>query len=371
MKASQPSPTLLTQPPAAPRAGFTLIEFVAVLAILSIGAAFVASSMVGRLKRATRQSDAISITTMTDAVRTRVLRTQVIPSAAEIPQTIADELSLPLSRVQASLAGFQRVFLSDPSLQIGSPTGTVFSLPYQQSVRGSIQPASARILMISSLASPIPVSAPASLATFTSLWSHAAGTIPSSWTSWRGDAEDLRMGRLDLRGLFHRVVFNNLDPINAATYSLGATTNSLTLAVGQRLEAYLLTDSALNLHLADSSVQAREFLRADTSYIFENGRWSRDITYGAGPPLGTFGQLVANFLDSEPAESARFGASPQAVIEEFFTYLYTYGMWAAGKPPDFLPFETGGSTSEQQIPQFRSLKDSQARLDSFAGNLID
>jgi len=353
------------------RNAFTLIELVAVLGILSVVAGLLASSLIGRLKRATRESDSISVAAMTEALRIRILRAQSIPAAAGIPAAIAEELALPLSRVQASLAGYPRVFLIDPNLQLGAPTGITFTLPFTQTARGSIEPVSPRFMILSSLGDTIPVSSPTTTGTFTSLWNHASGSIPASWNSWKGEADDLRFGRLDFRSLFHRVVFNNLDPVNTATYSVGETTNTVSLSVGQRVETWFLSGSAINLHLASSAVQTREFLRTDSSYIFENGRWSRDLMYGVQPPLGAFGLLVQDFLDSPIPPDAKFGASPQAVIEEFFTYMYTYGIWATGIAPDVPPFETGGSTSEQQVPAFRSLKDAQARLDSYAGNLID
>lgn len=359
-------------PPARTRTkGFTLIELVAVLTVMAVMLTMLATSLMGRLQEATRESDTISISTMTEALRTRILRSQVIPSVTDMPHAIAEELSLPAGRVQNSLAGYSRVFLIDPTLEIGAPTSLVRTLPYHQSVYGSVEPLNPRFIVLSSLGGAIPLSNSVSTATFTSLWENASGTLPAGWTGWKSSSEDLALGRLDFRGLFHRVVFNNLDPANAATYSIGATTNSLTLEVGQRFETWFLSATAINLHFADLNLQAREFLEADTSYVFENGRWSRDITYGIQPPLGPFGQLVDNFLQSQAPEGAQFGATPQAVIEELFSYLYTYGFWASGQPPDILPFETGGSSSEQQIPAFRNLKDCQARLDSYAGNLID
>jgi type II secretory pathway pseudopilin PulG len=353
------------------RSAFTLIEFIGVLAILAIVAGVFATSLVGRFKRASRESDGTSVSTMTEALRTRILRTQFIPALNDIPQAIAEELSVPVSKVQASLAGFPRVFLIDPALQLGSPTGGTRTLPFLQTVRGSIEPVSPRFMFISSLASALPVTNPVSSSTFTSLWGNAAGTIPSGWTTWKGESDDLRFGRIDFRSLFHRVVFNNLDPANLATYSISSPTNSLSIPVGQRFHTFFLATSALNLHFADGAVQTREFIRADTSFIFENGRWSRDITYGSQPPLGEFGQLVENFLQSEIPDDAKFGATPQAVVEEFFTYMYTYGVWASGAAPNAAPFETGGSTSEQQIPQYRVLKDCQSRIKSFCKNLID
>ncbi|MGE3312955.1 MAG: type II secretion system protein, partial [Limisphaerales bacterium] len=357
--------------PRRPQSGFTLIEFVGVLAVLSLVAGLLATNLVGRLKRATRDSDAASVSAMTDALRTRILRTGSIPAAADLPQAIANELSLPLSRVQSSLAGFNRVFLVDPSLQIGSPTGSVFTLPFQQTVRGSIQPVTPRFMILSSLSDPIPVAGPVSSATFTSLWNNAAGSIPASWNSWKGESDDLRLGRLDFRSLFHRVVLNNLDPANAAIYSIASPTNSFAIPIGQRVETWFLATSPLNLHFADGAIQIREFVRADTSLVFENGRWSRDVTHGAQPALGAFGQLVKNFVESPIPEDAKFGASPQAVIEEFFTYMFTYGIWATPLPPDYTSFDKGGSNSDQQVPEYRVLKDCQARLDSFTSNLID
>ena len=86
--------------------------------------------------------------------------------------------------------------------------------------------------------------------------------------------------------------------------------------------------------------------------------------------MSGFGALVEQFRNCATPADARYGASPQAVVEEFFTYLYSYGVWAGGSGAAVPPFATGGSGTGQQAPTYQVLKDCQTRLGQFSGNLI-
>lgn len=387
--------------------GFTLLEFIAVLAILVFLATVVGLNVLERMKRAARQAEAISMETMVGALRTNILRTKQIPTAANWPQAIANELGVPVSRVQKTRPGFNRLFREDPNLQIGAATNLIRRLPFTQTANGSIEPVNPRLVMASTLGGALP-SVPTTTTAFNELWATARNAVPATWTSWRGPADDLRIERLDLRGLFCRVVLNNLDPLSVAPYSIGIGASAASpppmseftmmglvapmvgepppvggggggsggsglvkIPSGGRFEAWFLATTALNLHYADESLQAREFLRDDVSYVFENGRWSRYLNYGKRPPLSGFGLLVEQFRTSALPTAPKFGANQQAVVEELFTYLYTYGMWAAGNPPLTAPFEVGGSTSAQQVPAYQALLDCQKRLEIITANLIN
>jgi hypothetical protein len=106
-------------------------------------------------------------------------------------------------------------------------------------------------------------------------------------------------------------------------------------------------------------MQARDILRSDISYVFENGRWSRYLNYGRRPPLATFAALIEQFRNSPAPASAQGGATPQDVVQEFLVYLSTYAMWSSGGSA----FATGDSTTISAALQ--ALRDSQARLDTY------
>lgn len=356
---------------------FTLLEMIAVLTVIVLLASAVALNVLENLRWTARSADRIELQTMTEALKDHILRTHRIPPASEWPDAIAQELSVPVGRVLKSAGAQSRLFLEDPDLEIGSPAiaANLRKLPYTQGGAGSVPPSQPRLTFLSSLGNPIP-SVPATASAFLGIWNTAPGQLPSGWSAGNGDAEDLAIERLDLRSLFVRVVLSNVDPGNAAPYSLQGTDSApgsaiISIPTGNRVETWLFLGTVVNLHYANQSLQAREVLREDISYIFENGRWNRYLNYGWRPPLSGFGLLAEQFRTAPLPADPKFGATPQAVVEEVFTYLYTYGVWATGTPPSAAPFETGGSTSSQQIPAYQVLLDAQKRLEIIAGNLIN
>jgi prepilin-type N-terminal cleavage/methylation domain-containing protein len=350
--------------------GFTMVELIGVIAIAAILASMVSLNVVSHMKNAARQTEASNIETLRDALRDYILRTRQIPAATNWPAAIADEMGVPLSHVLQTRLGYARVFRDDPILEIGAATSVVRKLPYFQGMTGSVEPVSPRALLISTLGAPLPSLSQQSNV-FNELWATTARSVPASWSAWKASGEDLWIERMDLGGLFHRVVLNNVDPDRAAPYGVNGAIGVRTIASGQRFEAWYLETTAMKLYLADGSLQAEEFVREDVSYIFENGRWNRYTNYGPRPPLAGFGLLAEEFRLSPVPPGNKFGASPQAVIDEVFTYLFTYGIWATGQPPDIPPFDPGGSNSERQVPSYRVTLDAQARLDSISYNLIN
>ena len=131
-------------------------------------------------------------------------------------------------------------------------------------------------------------------------------------------------------------------------------------------QAWYLHGTAINLHFNDSSVQGREFITDDVSYTYENGRWGRYLIYGWQNVSGAFGVLVDQFLatSAPPPYADQFGATQQAIANEMYAYLWTYGVWATNG------WFKGGSSSSQQGPDYRGLSEDQARLNSFSYNIL-
>ncbi|MBL9135023.1 MAG: type II secretion system protein [Verrucomicrobiales bacterium] len=409
-----------------PPAGFTLIEMIAVLAIVTILVAVATLNVIGQMKQAARKTEAQSMESMREALRSYILRNKHIPAPADWPKAIAAELGVPLERVTKTRIGYPRFFCEDPTLDIGASTNGTRKLPYVQGATGSVEPLNPRLTFVSTLGTNLPSIATNQSAAFNDIWATIASGVPSSWTTWGASGEDLWIQRLDLRSLFRRVVFNNLDPDHQAPYSIQHGSTSLSqwevsedpnlpkpvieayagldrmpdflmmalvpppvtppaspppplvppsstvrIASGQRLETWFLETTPIRLLFADESVQAEEFLREDVSYVFENGRWSRYTNYGPRPPLSGFGLLAEQFRTSPLPPGNKFGSNPQAVIEEVFTYLYTYGVWATGNPPSIAPFDPGGSNADQQVPSYQTLLDAQKRLEAISANLVN
>jgi hypothetical protein len=65
-------------------------------------------------------------------------------------------MSLPTSAISTNSRRYARAFLIDPNLRVGTNGGA--PLPYVQDANGSINPVSARVMIVSSLAQALPVS---------------------------------------------------------------------------------------------------------------------------------------------------------------------------------------------------------------------
>ncbi|MCK6500498.1 MAG: type II secretion system GspH family protein, partial [Nitrospira sp.] len=217
---SRSSPPAHGAPGRSPQAGFTLIEMIAVLAVITILVAVATLNVISQMRQAARKTESQSMESMRDALRAYILRNKFIPAPADWPKAIAAELGVPLERVTKTRIGYPRFFCEDPTLDIGASTNGTRKLPYVQGATGSVEPLNPRLTFVSTLGTNLPAIATNQSAVFNDIWATTANTVPSTWTGWGASGEDLWIQRLDLRSLFRRVVFNNLDPDHQAPYSI-------------------------------------------------------------------------------------------------------------------------------------------------------
>lgn len=326
-----------------PAAAFTLLETVGVLAILAILAAVVAENVLTRMRNANRAAEGMSLTTLTGTLRTSIIQSKSLPAAANWAQAVASYLSLPINQVTATASGNPRLFLSDPNFQVG--TNSALGLPYTQTQAGSLRPVSSRIVIVSSVGTALPPLAN-NTSSFSNIWNTLPNGVPAGWPSfWANNGPDLRIVRLDLGTLFHRVILQNLDLYNPAPYSI-ETTNTLTaVPTGGRQEMWFIHSTVINFHFNDNTLEAREPIVADVSYTYENGHWGRYVLYG--PMSGTsslslsatwFGQMANSFLAAPaPPGSPNLYSDQQWVIDNMYSFLYDFGQWSlanfSGGPP--------------------------------------
>ncbi|MCB1125960.1 MAG: type II secretion system protein [Verrucomicrobiae bacterium] len=340
--------------------GFTLLEILGVLAVIAILGVFVAQSAIVRMRDEARRSEHLSLVNMSQALRDAVPRQRGLPAAVGLSDLVALELQIPPDRAEETPQGHRRRFLLDPALRLG--TNINLTAPYTQSAAGSLQPVSPRGMIVSCLARDVP-----SDLNFDTVWDLAKGTVPAGMNV---DAEDFFVQRLDLRGVFHRLILNNVDRDHVGLYAIDGFGHQW-VEVGTRREAWFFHGTTVTLYYANGDLQAREVLMEDTSYVHEHGQWGRQVIYGGRPAAGSFGELVEAFLNAPPPSDPKFGANQQAVIDEFYEYMWTYAIWAMGSPPAVAQFEKGGTTSDTQVPPFRILNDCDARMAAFTNNLID
>lgn len=320
-------------------AGFSMVEMLGVVTVMAILSAIIAVSALNSIKVRRRDAESLSMTSIASTLKTTVLRTKYIPAATNWATTLASYMAEPVNKLSTTAAGNTRVLLVDPALRLGTNASSV--LPFTQTRAGTIQPsAHARVVLISSIAGPLPTIASDSN-TFTSIWSVPPDGVPEGWSDFSGRGKDLRFVRLDLRNLFSRVVLENLDYFRSAPYSV-ETTNTLTsVPAGSRAELWLLNTTVMNFHFDDlgKTVQGREYITEDVSYTYENGRWGRYVRYGLNRNTGWFGEMVDRFLAApRPTWDTRRFASQQWAIEAMYVYLWNFGQWSLDAFPSGPPW---------------------------------
>jgi type II secretory pathway pseudopilin PulG len=346
--------------------GYTLIEVVGVMAVIAILVAIMAPSMIQRIDRAAQERDAADLKTISDALVQGILRNQTVPSETTWVQVVANELAQAPNHISANARGRQRVYLIDPSLRLGAPNGT---LPYTQTTNGSIRPASPRLMILSSLSATVPVaSGMPTQAQFNNIWNAAEGTVPEGWTSWGGRADDLNVERVNLDPLFHRLILNNVDQNGTPSVSLDGSGLIAVSTNNPSLNAYYLDGTVVGLHSTNGVVEVREILQRGISYVFELNSWRGGIYDGRERRRTDgmeFGDLIDHFLSLRRNPRAKEGATQHAVVDEMYTYMFVYSLWAQ------TCFDDYGSKSKEKVPQWVSINDAQTRLAKVTKNLID
>jgi len=340
--------------------GFTIIELTGVLTILAVLAMAVIPSVIRRIDRAAWQRETSDLSTMANGLVQYVLTEKRIPATNQIPAAIATYRNLALNQVTTTPRGFQRAFLVDPNASING--NDLRSSAYVQSNSGwTNPPPKARVLMLSTIARP-----PLSTITdsFTNIWNTPEGGKPASWT---GRAEDLRIQRLELGKSFYKLFLLNLDPTNAS-YTFEANALSSVSSAGGQLTAYVLEGTALSLYDGAGALQMRVIIDSDQSFVYLNKSWSRDLSSSDPDTLdpGSFGDWVERFLScgGPGPPYPNNSASPQSVVDQLYTYLWGYSVWAESG------FQGVGESSTVQNPLFRVVNDANVSLNDFAGNII-
>lgn len=339
-----PHPPAGRAPRRGPRAGFTVVELVGVLAIVAILAGLLAENLLEKMRLAAQETERTSLATLASTLEQYVIRTKSIPAVSALPATLAADLAVATERVANTAQGNPRWIWADPECRIG--TNAVGTLSYVQSAQGStVQPQRLRLVILSSVGAPLPAAVTSPTSTqFAQAWNTVRGSVPEFLSStWGGRPDDLNVQRVEIGTLFCRVVLENLDGNYDAWYSVDETNNlasipKLTGLVSNNRIFWLVRGTVLNFHYPDQTLQAREYIMDDVGYTFENGRWGRYLRYGPNRSSGWFGEMVDKFLAAPPPPGAtRRYATQQWVIDAMYHFLYCFGQWSLdnfyGGPP--------------------------------------
>src|SRR2546425_11610900 len=314
------------------RVGWTLIESIAVMAVIAILAAMVAPTIIKRVDRAAWTQETANLNAIGDALTQSIVRTKTIPTFTNWASAVASQMSLPVSAITTNVRRYARAFLIDPMVTIGGA-----DLPYTQTINGTTKPNNARVMIVSSLGGPLPngiSSAPQDVPTFQAIWDTPEGGTPAGWTM---SGDDLRIKKLNLETLFHQLVLFNHDPASVvAPFSVdgGTTTNVLSGQAWQGGNSYYLEGTDLWLLDSSYNVRTRYLLRRNISFVFESGSWRGQIQGGetfsdtSGETASEFLRLATAFYNTPVNPQAQAGASPSAILISMYTFMFDYVFWA-------------------------------------------
>ena len=309
---------------------FSLVEFVGVLAIISILAAALVPVMIRRIDRAAWVAESSNLNSISAAVTQHVVRSNNIPDAVSWVAAVQAELGLAPTSISTNQRGWNRVYLIDPTMWA--------TLPYNQTPAGAVSaPTNARIMVISSLFQALPVvSGVTNLLVFNDLWNTPPGARPTYriWANWRGSGDDLLVSRINLQPLFHRVILVNGFG-GQGYYSIGTNGPALVPSGASGTNAYYLDGTLLGLYDTNLVLQAREVVRTDMSRVFESGIWRDQINLGITNTSLTasgLGSLAAAFFTNAAPAGAPWGESSQAILGLMTSYMDGYISWSAQSP---------------------------------------
>jgi prepilin-type N-terminal cleavage/methylation domain-containing protein len=322
------------------RRGFSLLEMIGVLAVLSVLALGLAVALVRHLDIAAVNSETATLNSLNNALTAHVLHSSCIPSEGQWAAALGNWLGLPQACITTNGRRYARAYLVDSGGWPGAnlPTTGYFS----QSAAGTLITNSARLMIVSSLSADLPVATGRpSAAAFNELWTNPPTAIPSSWSGWKGRADDLLIQRIDLRPFFSQVVLVNRDNANAATFGVAGQTTSL--PGHSLLNTYFINGSVLSLGSTSAGTtvwQTSQVLNGSISFVYENGQWSARIGKGLG--LGptrsmsaiaaAFNVAVQRFLAApdSPNNANPGGAAgdQQQVLAAMSDFMVLYLLWA-------------------------------------------
>ncbi|HNY32109.1 MAG TPA: type II secretion system protein [Fibrobacteria bacterium] len=257
-----------------PRRGFTLIEMVAVLAVLAILAGAIVPTVAQTLRDARADSERKTLETIAGLVREQVRRNGNIPSPTGWAGALAVLSDLPVGRLSTNPDGWSRAFVPDPAWSPAS-TRPVGAGGWTQSPAAAdlvvSAPAHARILVISDLNSDASASCRnMTAAQFSAVWDELSGA-PASCV----ESATRALVRINLATEFVEVVRNASAPLGppAPGWTLGGNVGSAVplVALGTT-SRWHLKGSRLGL-VAGGAVVGEIVLRDPVSVTWDGTAW--------------------------------------------------------------------------------------------------
>jgi prepilin-type N-terminal cleavage/methylation domain-containing protein len=343
--------------------GFSLLEMIGVLAVMGVLAAMVLPLLIRSIDRVVSERETAHLESFESALQQSIMRTGTIAAPANLPDQIATELGWARANVASNARRQPRFFLVDPALEIGSNAG---GLPYTQTDAGSvvtagsgpvIAPVNPRLMILSSLGQPLSGFARVtSTNDFNSLWNTPDGTLPplTFFASWGGRPADLKIKRINLSGLFVHLLLDSYPSASSCKYSVVTTNYATATAIpNPTLDAYFLKNTTLILFNADQSIDSKQVLIKDGSFVYDQSVWRGSLDANVVIDRMDLRSTVSDFLGAFPNPNAALGASQSNVVQAMMGYMAAYNGWAAS---NFLDTTLKGNATTAQAQMMSTLQ---------------
>jgi len=263
----------MRNPPSTSTPGFTMIEMVGVLAVISILAATIAPSAIQMITSSKQTAEDGSLTSISDALRLYVQRNKKVPNQTTWATDLASLLNTSPNKVSTNGNSGQRIYLyPDNFFATGS------SLAYDQYANvvadangGAINtlltsvPANGRVMVISNLNSGTPLaqaSGQLAATTFDNIWNQS-GSFAAELT----EGDMLKIARINISDLFEQLILNNNDASANASYQISGVTMPV-IAAGSQVTLELIKTTQVSLLDSYGSIYNRQVVSAPTSFSY-------------------------------------------------------------------------------------------------------
>lgn len=256
--------------------GFTLMEMIGVMAIMSILAAVIAPSVFDAIDRTLGDAETTNVKQIMNSLEQAILESKRIPTQNinDWVSMVATYSSFARDQIEFNARGYRRRIYIDP--RFFTTTDSTFP-GYTQTSGLSAATVSPRILLVSDLTQNVPAP-PGTHADFSAIWDQT----PSASIT---EGKKVKIQRLHLAALFSRVVLLNANPQQPAYRIESGTAYPVPPAIGTvdgQLTRYILRQSNLNLLASpypSGGLLTLATINSDQSFRFEtNGSqwyWTR------------------------------------------------------------------------------------------------
>ena len=349
---------------------FTLIEAIISLTIVAILLAALVISFIKRLDRIAGLKEVAALKSIATAFKESVKRSRYVPDHTGWASAVAGQLGWQTNDVTANDRNFPRIFLFDPTMQIGTNNATPL-IPYAQTISGSmvnsggsiVRPINPRFMVLSSIGTPLPSSLASGLGdvsganAFTNIWFTPDRGVPTGWSGMNG--ADLKIERIDLSDLFVQIVLANADTTLVPSYGVdNLTAVNVPYTSSPPPPMYFIRGSELKLYDENGTLEYSEILHGSRDYTFELGSWQGKPYLGRAVdnPMGKDLQRAMDlFLRAPVNQNAQGGATKQSVYNAMVAYMEAFIAWRDnGYPGESCPGPVANNSYSDAVAAARA-----------------